>query len=89
MEGLMPKMAHNFAADMKLTWGSNGTRRVTFQAEENAIKVAARRGAKPSTPVSDDYEPGKIWIFPDGSDYIIGDNGGWIAPVRNQGRPRQ
>lgn len=57
----------------------------------NAVTRAQRSGAKPLCPwPHDGYinipgdDPAQVWVFPDGSVCVIGDNGGWIYKAHPQ-----
>jgi hypothetical protein len=82
--------AHNFAWSIKRQWedGRDG--------EDNAIARAERYGATPIARVySDDYweadphdSPGRLYRFPDGSEYVVGETGHWVAPALKKGNRR-
>lgn len=63
------------------------------ESEENAVAVALRRGSEKLRTVLVDFHattpgdrPASLWRFRDGSELIIGDDGGWVlAPKRGYG----
>lgn len=79
----MPNQAHNFAYLTKQAWD------VRDRAEQNACIRAQTAGAERLGPfIHDGYVevegdlPASLWCFPDGSTFVIGDNGNWIRSVR-------
>lgn len=84
----MAKQAHNFAQLMKQVWEGNR------YGNENAVEVALRQKAKKLRAVAWDgfiNVPGdmlaSLWQWPDGSDYMVLDDGSAIQAARNTGRP--
>ena len=85
----MSKDAANFAYQTKLAWDNPG-------AEHDANVRAARLGGKAIGPaITPDHwykkigdAPATLYQFPDGSDYIVGNDGNWITPTRGRGRRR-
>jgi hypothetical protein len=81
----MANRAANFAYRMTQIWEKRS---------EDAVAVAERQGATIMYPVnSNDHwinepgdEPGYLMVWPDGSMYIVGQNGNWITSPRRPGR---
>ena len=85
----MVQQAHNFAWATKRQWEDGG-------GEANAIVRAERYGAKPIARVyceeyweADPHDsPARLYEFPDGSQYLVGETGHWIAPAHKKGNQR-
>jgi hypothetical protein len=86
----MANKADNFAYRMLKIWEGKHPKTAT----ENAVEVADMQGATRLAPVvSKDHwinepgdEPGWLYEWPDGSRYIVGQNGHWIHSCRGAGR---
>jgi hypothetical protein len=81
--------AHNFAWAIKRQWEDG-------DGERNAIVRAERYGAKPVARVysHDHWEvhphdsPARLYQFLDGSQYVVGETGHWVAPALKKGNQR-
>jgi hypothetical protein len=84
-ENNMANQADNFAYNMKKIWETRSV---------NALERAEQQGASPMFPVSvpehwinkPGDQPGYLMVWPDGSNYIVGQDGSWIRAPKGPGR---
>lgn len=81
----MANKAHNFAFTTAQAWERP-------HAEHNAVRRAQQQGATRVRAFNVDHyreepgdNPGSLWQWPDGSEYVIGDNGSYIQAPRHRG----